>query len=564
MISVSGKKWTEKKINKNSVDKIKQDYGFSEILAKLIVSRKFNKTEIFNINNNLKITNKFLNNKDYILASNILTNSIKNKEKICILGDYDVDGCSSTSLLVRFLKFIKHPHFYYIPDREKDGYGASKEIFERLILKKPQLVIMVDCGSTSNEAVSFLNDYKIKSIIIDHHEINKPYPKSDVIINPKKNNGYHEYDYLCATALTYFLLDIVIKINKFQYNLPDFLIYVLLATVCDVMPLRNLNRIIAIYTLKKFEIKKNIPFNILFHLHNKKDKLTINDLGYLIGPIINSSGRLGKSILSSELLISDNTELVRKNSEILIKLNNKRKDIEKKILDEIDFRNIERKNQNVIIYLNKNIKEGLIGIIASRLKDYFFKPSIVITKSNNIYKGSARSTSEYNIGSLIKKLCDKKIIEKGGGHNLAAGFIIKEHKISLLNDFIQNDYLNKTSKLISTLNYEGVLSNTAINLKFASEIDKLQPFGNGNQLPIFLFKRLRIIKSNIINKRHINAILKPHLGPSINSICFNSVNTKIGNCLLSYKKDINLTAQINLNIYNNKKRLQLNIKDIFI
>tara|TARA_B100000902_G_scaffold25159_1_gene30265 strand:- start:492 stop:1031 length:540 start_codon:yes stop_codon:yes gene_type:complete len=173
MISVSGKKWTEKIINKNSVDKIKQDYGFSEILARLIVSKKFNKTEIFNIDNDLEITNKFLYDKDYILASEILTRSIKNKEKICILGDYDVDGCSSTSLLVRFFRFIKHPYFYYIPDREKDGYGASKELFKKLILKKPQLVIMVDCGSTSNDAVSFLNDNMIKSIIIDHHEINK-------------------------------------------------------------------------------------------------------------------------------------------------------------------------------------------------------------------------------------------------------------------------------------------------------------------------------------------------------------------------------------------------------
>jgi single-stranded-DNA-specific exonuclease len=564
MISVSGKKWTEKTINKNSVDKIKQDHGFSEILARLVVSKKFNKTEIFNIDNDLEITNKFLHDKDYILASEILTSSIKNKEKICILGDYDVDGCSSTSLLVRFFRFIKHPYFYYIPDREKDGYGASKELFKKLILKKPELVIMVDCGSTSNEAVSFLNDNMIKSIIIDHHEINKPYPKSDVIINPKKNNKYSEYNYLCATALTYFLLDIVIKKNKFQYNISDFLIYVLLATVCDVMPLRNLNRIIAINTLKKFEIKKNIPFNILFQLHNKKDKLTINDLGYLIGPIINSSGRLGKSFLSSELLISDDTELVRKNSEILIKLNNKRKEIEKKILYEIDFKKIERENQNVIIYLNKNINEGLIGIIASRLKDYFGKPSIVITKSNNIYKGSARSTVDYNIGGLIKMLCDKKIIEKGGGHNLAAGFIIKEKNINSLDKFIQNDYLKKTSKLISTFKYEEELSNTAINLNFASEIDKLQPFGNGNQLPIFLFKRLRIIKSNIVNKRHINAILKPNIGSSINSICFNAVNTEIGNYLLSYKKDINLTAQIILNVFNNKKRVQLNIKDVFI
>ena len=225
MISVSGKKWAERNINKNSVDKIKQDYGFSEILAKLIVSRKFDETEIFNINNDLEITNKFLNNRDYILATNILTSSIKNKEKICILGDYDVDGCSSTSLLVRFFKFIKHPIFYYIPEREKDGYGATKKLFKKLILKQPQLVIMVDCGSTSNDAVSFLNEKNIKSIIIDHHEINRPYPKSDVIINPKKNDGYGEYDYLCATTLTYFLLDIVNKKNNFQYELSNLLIW---------------------------------------------------------------------------------------------------------------------------------------------------------------------------------------------------------------------------------------------------------------------------------------------------------------------------------------------------
>ena len=202
MISVSGKKWAERTINQNTVDKIKQDYGFDEILAKLIVSRNFNETEIFNIKNDLEIKNQFIDNKDYILASDILTNSIKNREKICILGDYDVDGFSSTSLLVRFFKFIKHPYFYYIPDREKDGYGASIKIFKKLLLKQPQLIIMVDCGSTSNKAVSFLNDNKIKSIIIDHHEIDKPYPKSSVIINPKKNDGYYAVSYTHLTLPT--------------------------------------------------------------------------------------------------------------------------------------------------------------------------------------------------------------------------------------------------------------------------------------------------------------------------------------------------------------------------
>ena len=156
MISISGKKWIERKVNKNSIEKIKQDYKFSYILSKLIISRNFNLSEINSINNKLKVTNVFKNIKDFNESSNLLMKSIQKKEIICILGDYDVDGSVATSLLVRYFNHIKQPHFYYIPNREKDGYGATKKLFEKLILKKPNLVIMVDCGSTSNEAIEFL------------------------------------------------------------------------------------------------------------------------------------------------------------------------------------------------------------------------------------------------------------------------------------------------------------------------------------------------------------------------------------------------------------------------
>ena len=564
MKSVSGKHWIEKGFNKNTIEKIKQDFNFNDIVSKLIVSRKFDKTEIFNINNDLEIPNNFLNNIDYNIAKDILIRSINNKEKICILGDYDVDGTASTALIIRFLKSIKHPHFYYIPDREKDGYGASIKLFEKLILKKPKLIIMVDCGSTSNDAIDFLNKNNIKSIIIDHHEINQPFPKSNAIINPKKNNGYQKYDTLCATALTYFFIDLVIKKNKYNFILDDFLIYVLLATVCDVMPLRKINRTIAINILKNFDIKKNLTIDTLFKLKNKKNRITIDDLGFLVGPIINSAGRLGRSHLSVDLLSSDDADVVNDIASKLIKLNNKRKEIEKKILDQINFNEIEKENKNVIIYYNANIKEGLIGIIASRLKDYFNKPSIVITKSNNILKGSARSTKDYNIGNLIKLLCDKKIIESGGGHNMAAGLIIKKEKIKLLDNFIQNDYTKKVLKMNNSNEYEAELSSSAININFVNNLYKLYPFGNENPLPIFLFKKLKIIKTTIIDNRHISAILKPNIGTSIKTICFNCLNTNLGNYLLSYKKEINLTAHINLNTWNNKKSLQLNIKDVFI
>ena len=180
------------------------------------------KHELISINNNLDFNNVFLKNEDFEKSIKIVIDAINKKEKICILGDYDVDGSVATSLFIRFFNSIKHPFFYYIPDREKDGYGASKKLFQKLILKKPKLIIMVDCGSTSNEAIKFLNDNNIKSLIIDHHEMNKPFPKANMIINPKKDNGYVEYDYLCATTLVYFFLDLLCK--KIKINL-RFLIF---------------------------------------------------------------------------------------------------------------------------------------------------------------------------------------------------------------------------------------------------------------------------------------------------------------------------------------------------
>ena len=199
MISVSGRKWKELKVNTKLVEKIEQKYNFSKITSKLIVSRNFDDDEIHLIENDLNLSNIFQNNLDFINSVKLVENTIKNREKICILGDYDVDGSAATSLLNLFFQSLKYPHFYYIPDRFKDGYGASKKLFEKLILYKPKLMIMVDCGSTSIEAIEFLNKNNIKSLVIDHHEIDKPYPKANVIINPKKNNGYLKYDYLCAT-----------------------------------------------------------------------------------------------------------------------------------------------------------------------------------------------------------------------------------------------------------------------------------------------------------------------------------------------------------------------------
>jgi single-stranded-DNA-specific exonuclease len=564
MISVSSKIWTEEKVNQNLVEKLKQDYGFGDILSKLIISRNYDTSEIYGINNKQKLKNIFKNNTDFQLASQILIKAINNNYNICILGDYDVDGVCATSLLVRYFKHINQKHFFYIPDRTKDGYGASKKLFQKLILKNPNLIIMVDCGSTSNEAIDYLNKYNIKSIIIDHHEINKPYPKSNAIINPKKGLIKKESSLLCATALTYFFIETIIQKTKSSFKIFNFLIYVLLATVCDVMPLRKINRIIAHNTIDNFNIKNYVALNYLFEKYNLKKKLTIDDLGFLIGPIINAGGRLNNSNYGVELLSTDNDEIIKDRAKKLIELNNKRKIIEQNILNKINFEKIKNENKEVIIYYKNNLNEGVIGIIASRLKDYFNKPSIVITKSNDKLKASARSTSSYNIGYLIKSLIDNKIILSGGGHNMAAGFTLKKENIKHLDNFIQNDYLKRNSNQDSLNQFDFQISSSAINNKLIKDINRLKPFGNYNFSPIFLIKNLKVIKHNVIKNKHLSVVLKPDTGVSIKGICFNCLKTNIGYLLLSYKKKINIIAEINENIWNNKKSIQLNIKDLIL
>ena len=564
MISISGRKWQERKVNKKFVEKVQQDYDFSKILSQLIISRNFTENEIHLIENNLSLSNVFQNNLDFIDAVKLTENVIKNKEKICIFGDYDVDGSTSTSLLIRLLKSIDHPFFYYIPDREKDGYGPSKKLFEKLITKKPKLVIMVDCGSTSYEAIDYLNENNIKSLVIDHHEMTRPYPKANIIINPKKDNGYMEYNYLCATSLTYFFIDMLIKKIGCKINIKKFLIYVLLATVCDVMPLRYLNRLIAIIALKEFDLKESQAINELYRLNNKKNKINIDDLGYLIGPILNSGGRLGKSNFATELLSTDDDNIVAKKSRQLILLNNKRKKIEGIIMRSIDFNKIEKENKVITFYYNPSLNEGLIGIIAARLKDYFNKPAIVITKSNDSLKGSARSVYNYNIGRVIKNSLNDKIILNGGGHNMAAGFTLKDENLLIFQKYMINNFLKKSISLETFFHYDSQISTISFNKDFFKEIKKIEPFGNGNPLPTFLFNELKVIKSSILKEKYISCLLKSKTGFSINSIFFNSLNTKVGQYLLNYKKYFNVIGQINEYLINNKKNYQLIIKDLIL
>ena len=560
MISVSGNEWNEIKFNKLKIQKISQDNNVNEIVSKIIFNNNFTKEEIYSIENLIDFKNPFLSNKDFNKSKEIIIKHIKNKKKILVIGDYDVDGSVSTAMFLNLFKVIKHPFDFYIPDRIKDGYGISIDLFKKLKHRLTDLIIILDSGSKSIKEIDYLNTLNIQTIIIDHHEIVKPYPKASVFINPKKNNENIFLNNLCASTLTYFLIELIHKDLKLNFQKKKYNLLAALATICDVMPLNNLNRYIIKKAINDYHFKLSYFFDLILKKNKKNNKLNTDDFGYLIGPILNSGGRLNKSNLAVELMISDNKLKIEKIYNQLVQLNLKRKEIEKNILFNLDFEKLRKDQSNILIIKDIKIPEGLIGIIAARCVEKLNKPTIVVTQSGTKLKGSARSFNRINIGSIINNAVNLNILEKGGGHEYAGGFSLKKENF---NKF--KNYLNSLT-ILSTKNqkkYISKISSTALNINFINNIKKLEPFGNDNKKPLFFVENLKIFKPKIINKLHISCLLKDNKNKFYDSISFNVINSKVGEYLLNYKKEISVLAEIDIS-YRNDSMVKINIIDVVI
>jgi len=559
MKSISGKNWEELKLSDRLIQKAKIDHNLTDIQAKLIISRNFTHEEIFSINNTVNFNNPFTKSNDFLSAIKLMKTYISNKSSILVIGDYDVDGCLSTSLMVNFLRKNKTKVNYYIPDRFKDGYGVSEKLIKKLTkLYEPQLIIFLDCGSSSYQALKFVKSKKIGSIIIDHHNTQKPYPVANVFINPKKKTGYEKYDYFCSVFLTYFFLDLYIKKNKLNLSIKDEQINVILGTIADVMPIRNINRFLAIKILKNFNINENFVFSYLFKTLNIKRNVEIDDLGYLIAPIINSAGRLDNANQIVELFTTNSNKLKISILKKIYNLNKKRKLLEYFFFKKFDFNSLVNQKGVLFIY-NSNIPEGIIGIVASRFKEYFNKPCIVFTNSNKIVKGSARSTTDFNIGEYIQRAFNEKILISGGGHNLAAGVSLVKSKIDTFKYFLDNFYKEKIKS--SENIYISRISINSINKNFVNKIELLGPFGNGNARPTFLIEKIKIIKPHIIKDKFISCFIIKN-NKMIKAISFNHLNTNISYEILNSKNSFDIVVNINENKWNNKKSIQLEIIDL--
>ena len=561
MISVSGRKWAENKNNNRIIEKISIDNNFSYDLSKLILNRNYSPNEICELKHEFQLTNPFFNNKDFLKAKDLLMRIIQKKGLILVYGDYDVDGVSSTAILVNFFNYLKNPNYYLIPNRFIDGYGANLNLIKKNLKKNTEIVIFVDCGTNSKNIINFLKKKKIEVLIIDHHHIKQKLESDLNIINPMKNSKDYLEKNICAAALTFYLIHLINDELKIKINLYDFLFFALLGTISDLMPLRHSNKHITKIAFNKFNKVENAGIKQLLNFLSLKRSISYTDISFTIGPMINSPGRLKNANLCVELLCSTNLNRIKKIVEEINLLNINRKKIEKYCTNLINLKKYE-KNDEVIFEVNKLFHEGIIGIIAGKLKDKLNRPAFVITDSINHYKCSVRSTDQFKLNNLLNKLLNLKLIESGGGHNMAAGFLVKKEKLKILKDFINKEYQRSKKKDYFYYDFKKLFPKN--NSSIFNDLKKLEPYGQENQQPLFLFENLRSFKTKIINNRHIYCILKNKENRSFQSIAFDAVDTLIADYLINYKKKFNLIGTIDHYFWDGKKKSQIVVKDLLI
>jgi len=572
--SVQGKEWVLKDFDKNLAEYISKEYDLDFLTSRLLANRNIHQKNIENFLNP-KIKN-FLPNpynfKDMGKGLETISRHIKNKNKICIFGDYDVDGATSSGIMSKYLEQLNIDHFVFIPDRQKDGYGPSVKTFTNIINKNVNLIIALDCGTTSFEAIEYARSKNIDVVVIDHHKSQEIFPAANAIINPNRIDETGDYYYLCAAGVLFIFLVGLNKILRENYyfnktnvqepNLLDLLDLVMMGTVCDVVPLMDLNRAFVYQGLKVASKRHNLGLKTLVDYSKIKKKLSTYEVGYVLGPKINAGGRIGKSELGYNLLTTNNAETAYLISSELESLNLKRKDIEKKIVEEA-ISITEKNNDEPIVFLSKNDwHEGLIGIVASRLKDHFNKPSFIISQKGEDCKGSARSIFGFDVGMAITKCKQLNIITKGGGHLMAGGFSLKSDKLEIFKSELIKLFLKlKKNKDNNIIEIDSYLESSAINDELIEKLNHLEPYGSGNREPIFGFEKFKVSKVIETNNNHVKVVLNKG-NFYIDAISFNSKNKDLGNYLMNFKKEFNLVAKVKLNEWNGKSKIELIIDDI--
>ena len=514
--------------------------------------------------------------KDMDKAAERIAQSIINNEKIAIIGDYDVDGATSTSVMRLFLTYLGIKTAVHIPERE-EGYGPSTIAFDEFRDFGADLVITVDCGTSAFDILDEAGK-EFDIIVIDHHEAETKLPKVYAVVNPKRldqDDDRPDLGYMAAVGVVFMT---VVAINRVlrekgfyneqrpEPNLMQWLDLVALGTVCDVVTLLGINRAFVTQGLKVLSTRQNLGLKTLIDNAGISEKPDAYHLGFVLGPRINACGRVGKAYVSSRLLCSNNPTEAQLLAEELNSYNQERKDIECFVLEQsIEILEGTPQQYPMAFVYNKGWHQGVIGIVAGKLKERYNLPSFVMSIEEDEVKGSARSIEGVDLGALIISAKEKGVITKGGGHIMAAGFSLTEEQIPAFKQFA-GEYVAKSlnnTKPHPVINIDFAINLTGANKSLCEDLEKLKPFGTGNPEPTILIRNVFFQKAFIIGSGHIRCDLTSLTKERLSAIAFKIADTEIGKEILNqYNNSYDVVGNLRFNHWNGNTSLQFIITDI--
>lgn len=559
---------------------ISQKFGLNALLARILAARSVEEEDAVDyltptLKKLMPNPTKFV---DMEKAAARLVKAIENKEQVAIFGDYDVDGACSSAILSKFLNFFQLKTKIYIPDRIVEGYGPNPTAMQMLAREGASLIVTVDCGANSPEAIKAARNVGADVVVLDHHQMGEIHNEANALVNPNRPDDCSGQGHLCAAAIVFITVAWTCKLLREKEHIktvPDVLEYldlVALATICDVVPLIGVNRAFVQKGLQVARTLYNPGIAALARVARVGEPLNVFHFGFLLGPRINAGGRIGDPALGARLLTCQSLEEANGIADKLNQLNQERQTMEAEQLlqaeADIEIMKNGLEQPKVIVVANANWHPGIVGIVAARLKEKFNCPAFAIAlKPDGTGVGSGRSISGINLGEIVREAVDLGLLVKGGGHAMAAGITILESKVSEFLVWLEN----KISKTVDDLRadrsitIDGMISASGATKDLVDLIDQAGPFGSGNPTPIFALPNHRLVDVREVGNGHLSMTLMNSDGTRIKAIAFRSVGTALGDFLTgNLGQTIHVAGNLNLNYWNGSVSTQLRVVDAAI
>jgi single-stranded-DNA-specific exonuclease len=578
--SVSGQRWVARldQAGLNRALAMSQHHGLPELIARVLAGRG---VAVDNAMAFLDPTIRSLMPDPHTLtdceaAAARIALAIERHEHVAVFGDYDVDGAASSALMHRFLWQFGIDATLYIPDRIFEGYGPNPAAINQLIDGGAQLIVTVDCGSTSHEALAAAQARGIDVVVIDHHQVTHELPVCLALVNPNREDDLSGQGHLCAAGVVFLVLVATQRLMRERgdpraagIDLLALLDLVALATVCDVVPLKGLNRAYVVKGLVAARHMQNPGLAALFAKAGIGGPVTPYHLGFLVGPRINAGGRIGDAALGARLLTIDDPGHAEQIAAKLDELNRERQAMEAHMLAEAEAEAIAEygtgEGAAVIVTARDRWHPGIVGLIAARLKEKFNRPAFAIAfDANSRGTGSGRSINGFDMGKMVRAAVDGGLLVKGGGHAMAAGLTVERGNLGALRAFFEDAARDSVAQLTAnrTLKIDGALSASAASFEFCDQLDAAGPYGSGHAQPIFALPMHRITDSRFVGTNHIKVMLEGPDGGRIEAMAFRAGETDLGRLLLSSRGDqIHVAGSITAEFWQGTRRIQFRILD---